>query len=161
MGYRWSDESVTIKTGEYVHWTWTPPAAVTGISYKVEEVADPTSTEYNGGFTSGEAKPTGQFRHQFNKAGVYHYWSGYVDLGETISFRGMVTVEDAVLDKTAEIKVLTNGFEAQKCASSFTFNSNTYTDCTSDGQSFSWCSPSETYTGQTLRCDPLSMNCEY
>lgn len=40
-------------------WKWSPPTALASISYKIEQVRDPASTEPSG-FTSGTPKPYGK-----------------------------------------------------------------------------------------------------
>ena len=108
--------------------------------------------------------------------GTFYYWSGLVD-SNTISFRGIVEVVDGN-NKDLDINVKLNGVDgknlkhitlninyikanfgiilAQKCAFPFTYNGNTYTSCTNVDQSFSWCSPTSTYSGQILTCDTTS-----
>jgi len=45
---------------------------------------------------------------------------------------------------------------AQSCVFPFTFNSVTYTACTTANDTQSWCSPSASYTGQRLYCTSTS-----
>jgi predicted nucleotidyltransferase len=47
---------------------------------------------------------------------------------------------------------------AQSCAFPFTFNSVTYTACTTDNDTQLWCSPSSVYTGQRLYCTSTGIN---
>jgi len=51
------------------------------------------------------------FSYQFNKPGIYYYWSGYVDPNQSISFRGVVEVKETVDDKEYEIDVKTNNIK--------------------------------------------------
>lgn len=46
--------------------------------------------------------------------------------------------------------------KAQKCSFPFTYNSNSYSSCTNTDLSYNWCSPTSTYSGQSLKCDPIS-----
>ena len=46
---------------------------------------------------------------------------------------------------------------AQTCTFPFTFNSNSYTACTTDNDTLSWCSPTAVYTGQRLYCTPTGI----
>ena len=48
--------------------------------------------------------------YQFNKIGIFYYWSGYVN-PQQISFRGVVKVESGV-DKQFDLKVTLDGREA-------------------------------------------------
>ncbi len=45
--------------------------------------------------------------------------------------------------------------KAQKCSFPFTYNSNSYSSCTNTDLSYNWCSPTSTYSGQSLKCDPI------
>ena len=46
--------------GDIVHWDWNSPTGISGINFKVEQVADAVST-LPIGFTSGDPKPSGIF----------------------------------------------------------------------------------------------------
>ena len=121
----------------------------------VVQVADPTS-ETPSGFSSGTPSSKGTFQYQFNSVGTFYYWSGYVDSSSTISFRGVINVA-AATDKELSVKVVLNGFEAQKCAFPFEYQATNYTQCTSAAPyNYNWCSPSSVYAGQALQCNPLS-----
>ena len=61
------------------------------------------------GFTSGDASSVGSFTKQFNIPGTFHYWSGYVEDSDQITFRGVVIVLDS-MDKELEVNVKLNGF---------------------------------------------------
>ncbi len=65
------------------------------------------------GFTSGSPTATGSFTYQFNQAGTFYYWSGYVESSNQILFRGVVVVSSS-LDKQLQIGVQTNGFKGFK-----------------------------------------------
>jgi hypothetical protein len=54
--------------------------------------------------------------------------------------------------------VLPKSISAQSCAFPFTFNSLTYTACTTDNDTQLWCSPTAAYTGQRLYCTPTGIN---
>jgi len=96
-----------------------------------------------------------------------------------IIFRGVVLVSSS-LDVQQELNVQLNGFKgwnyeilnifcetlnefsnleifqkAQKCSFPFTYNSNSYSTCTNADLNYNWCSPSSTYSGQSLKCDPI------
>lgn len=104
-GYAWDKSYLTIKIGEIVRWTWAQPTGVTGKNYKIEQVESPLSTApLQSGFSSGESTSAGSFSYQFNVAGTYFYWSGFVDSTQTISFRGVIVVEGET-DKELEIDV--------------------------------------------------------
>lgn len=124
------------------------------MSFQVAQVADSTSI-FTSGFSSGTPTPVGSFSYQFNQPGIYHYWSGYVENSQQITFRGVINVVDS-FDKELEVNVQLNGFSAQKCSFPFTYNSNSYSSCTQTDFNFNWCSPSSTFTGQILKCDSIS-----
>lgn len=155
-GYGWNYPVQTVKQGDYVKWNWIAPQAVVGVSFKVEQVDSPTSVNASG-FTSGTPSAYGSFIYQFNTLGTFYYWTGYVDLAQSISFRGTVVVE-ANTDKDLDVDVSLNGIKAQKCAFPFTYNSNSYSSCTNVDQSYNWCSPTNVSNGQILKCDPISKN---
>ena len=52
--------------------------------------------------------------------------------------------------KTLKVQIL-----AQKCAFPFKFNSNLYSSCIQDTYNYNWCSPSSTFNGQIIKCDPI------
>lgn len=105
-GYGWNTPYLTIGAGDSVRWSWKTPDGITGISYKVLQVADALS--FTGtGFDSGEASASGTFQHQFNQPGIYYYWSGFVESTKVISFRGVVEVV-ASSDKELELTVRLN-----------------------------------------------------
>ena len=54
------------------------------------------------------------YSYQFNKPGIYYYWSGYVDSDQSISFRGVVEVKETVDDKEYQIDVRTNNIKGNK-----------------------------------------------
>lgn len=140
--------------GDYVEWSWQPPVGITGVTYKVEQVADSSSTQAIG-FTSGDPTAYGIYRYQFNKPGLYYYWSGYVESSGQISFRGLIDVKDT-LDRELEINLKLNGFKAQKCAFPFNYKSDNYTSCIQNDLNYNWCSPSLLFSGQKIHCDVIS-----
>lgn len=152
-GYAWTEPFLTINKGDSVHWSWKPPTGINSVKYRVIQVQDALSKDPIG-FESGDASAVGSFVHQFNQAGTYHYFSGYVESTNIISFRGTIQVIDSV-DKQLDINVKLNGYSAQKCAFPFSYNGVNYTACTNEGEAFSWCSPSHEFNGQKLKCDPL------
>lgn len=108
------------------------------------------------GFSSGpKSSPTGSFSYQFNKPGIYHYWSGYVEQTGQISFRGVIIVNDSI-DKQFEVSLKLNDFEAQKCHFPFTYNQIEYDKCIDIDFGYNWCSPTQNYSGQIIKCDPIS-----
>ncbi len=131
----------------------TPKNGITSVKYQVIQVEDPLSFDPIG-FNSGDATDVGSYTFQFNQAGTYHYWSGYVETSNQIIFRGIIEVV-ATADKHLKLDVNLNGYTAQKCTFPFAYMENNYTACTSEGESFSWCSPSPIYNGQKLKCDPI------
>lgn len=152
-GYAWSQQFLKINKGDTVKWSWKPPVGISGVSYQVLQVADATS-ETPVGFTSGDPTPSGSFVYQFNQAGLYYYWSGYVEYSNQITFRGVIQVDDT-FDKELELNVNINNYNAQKCAFPFTYKSNNYTDCTQVDFNFNWCSPNSVFNGQVIPCDPI------
>ncbi|CAF0710276.1 unnamed protein product [Brachionus calyciflorus] len=153
--YAWDRSYITINKGEKVRWSWQPPVAVSGSKFKVEQVSTPFSEERTG-FSSGEPTEFGSYTYQFQVPGIYYYWSGYVDLSQVISFRGVIEVLDKTIDKELEIDVTLNGIKAQKCSFPFVYKSISYNSCTNTDQAFNWCSPNSTFTGQILKCEPLN-----
>ena len=57
-GYSWNKQYITVGLGDIVHWDWNSPTGISGINFKVEQVADAVST-LPIGFTSGDPKPSG------------------------------------------------------------------------------------------------------
>ncbi len=108
------------------------------------------------GFSSGpKSTPTGSFSYQFNKPGIYHYWSGFVEQTRQISFRGVIIVNDSI-DKQFEVSLKLNDFEAQKCHFPFTYNQIEYDKCIDIDFGYNWCSPTQNYSGQIIKCDPIA-----
>lgn len=97
-----------IRKGDIVEWKWESPDVLMRLSYKVEQVENHFSTK-KVGFSSGNASTRGSYVFQFNKPGIFHYWSGYVNF-KNISFRGTIQVQDSS-DKLLDIEVLTNGYK--------------------------------------------------
>jgi hypothetical protein len=52
---------------------------------------------------------SGRFTYQFNRPGIYYYWSGYVDSSQQIALRGVVEVLDSPNERIASIQVKVNG----------------------------------------------------
>lgn len=130
---------------------------MSGVSFKVEQVKDAKSI-FGIGFSSGYQKPSGSYTYQFNQAGVFYYWSGYVESTSQILFRGIVNVSDTN-DKQLELNVKLNGFTAQKCMFPFNYKSNSYSECTNQTDiSFKWCSPTQSFSGQIFQCGPIGFN---
>ena len=154
-GYAWSKPLLEINVGDTVTWSWRPPSGINTVVYQVVQVEDENSF-ISSGFRSGFATAVGSFQHQFNQAGTYYYWSGYVESSYQITFRGIVIVSSSNEDKQLELSVSLNGFTAQKCSFPFTYNSTVYENCTDVDLGYSWCSPTSNYSGQSLRCDPIS-----
>lgn len=150
-GYAWTKPYLIINVGDRVHWNWKAPAGVAGIKYRVQQVADPLSI-VPVGFDSGDSTAFGKFDHQFNAPGVFHYWSGFVDASEKISFRGVINVVDSV-DKEMEVDVRVNAYSAQKCHFPFDYNGKTYNTCTNETVGYNWCSPTPNFHLQRLKCD--------
>ncbi|XP_048254094.1 fibrocystin-L-like [Haliotis rufescens] len=96
-GYAWNPSSVEVNVGDSVKWSWTTPKWVSGIGYRIAELMNASTTvEKTNGVTSGSVKvPNGQYQYKFGAAGNFHYWSGYADEFDTISFKGKVTVVQA------------------------------------------------------------------
>lgn len=111
MGYSWSKPYLTINKGDSVKWSWRPPKGIQDVKFQVIQVEN--AEAYNSvGFNSGPASAVGSYEFQFNKPGVFYYWSGYVESSEQITFRGVVEVLDSV-DKELEINVNLNGFNGE------------------------------------------------
>ncbi len=53
----------------------------------------------------------GSYSYQFNTAGTYYVWSGYVN-NQLFSFRGIIQVNNAV-DKYLNLNVALNGFQGK------------------------------------------------
>ena len=62
------------------------------------------------GFSSGTPTSAGAFSYQFNQAGWYYYWSGFVESSGQISFRGVIFVQDTI-DVEYEVNVILNGYQ--------------------------------------------------
>ena len=124
------------------------------MAFKVEQVSDSASTQAIG-FTSGDPTSYGSFKYQFNKPGLYYYWSGYVESSGVISFRGLINVKDT-LDRELEINLELNGFKAQKCVFPFNYKSINYTNCIQNDFNYNWCSPTQIFSGQAIKCDQIS-----
>ena len=92
-----------------MQWSWQPQTGINGLSFKVEQVQDTSSTAATG-FTSGDQTASGSFAHQFNQPGTFYYWSGYVESSAQIFFRGVIIVKDTI-DKELEVNVYLNGFQ--------------------------------------------------
>ena len=84
------------------------PEGVSTVNYRLLQVKDSISEEPIG-FDSGEPTSFGRYSYKFNKPGIYHYWSGYVESSKIINFRGIIEVVDPT-DKEVEINVKVNGF---------------------------------------------------
>ena len=52
----------------------------------------------------------GTFSYQFNKPGVYYYWSGYINSSDIVYSRGVIRVQNSASDKQAELNVVVNNF---------------------------------------------------
>lgn len=91
-------------------WSWQPPVTITGLKFKVEQVQGPNSIgPISNGFSSGEPSEYGSFKYQFHQPGIYHYWSGFVDVNQRIFFRGVIEVQDETnLNKEFEIDLKLN-----------------------------------------------------
>ncbi|CAF0814130.1 unnamed protein product, partial [Brachionus calyciflorus] len=138
-GYAWTEPYIEINIGDIVEWSWSPPTAINGLNFKVEQVKGAFSRDAEG-FSSGQATSRGSFSFQFNTPGTYYYWSGYIEPSRVVHFFGTVVVKDVKEVKDLEIKVLQDGIEALKCASLFTYKSTNYTDCTNTDLTYNWCS---------------------
>lgn len=126
---------------------------ISSVKYRVIQVQDAISFDPIG-FESGDATAVGSFVYQFNQAGTYHYWSGYVESSKQIIFRGSIQVVDSA-DKQLDLNVKLNGFNAQKCVFPFSYMGTEYSTCTNQDETFNWCSPSAEFNGEKLKCDPL------
>ena len=151
-GYAWSIPFINISVGDTINWSWSPPVGIYGVAYQVLQVADAASFEPSG-FTSGTPSASGSFSYQFNQPGTYNYWSGYVESSNMVQFRGVVQVSNSS-NIELDINVSLNKFNAQKCSFPFTYNSNSYSSCTTDGFGYNWCSPTPTFNNQIIKCDP-------
>ncbi|CAF0756351.1 unnamed protein product [Brachionus calyciflorus] len=150
--YAWDTPYLTIKKEEFVSWSWQPPVTVNGLKFKVEETNSPSDTTGTG-FKSGEPTEFGSYKYQFMDAGLYYYWSGFVDVNQEISFRGVIEVLDQTVDeKVFAVQVTLNEIQAQKCSFPFTYNEVEYSACTDIDKGFDWCSPTPIYSGQFIRC---------
>ncbi|CAF2963963.1 unnamed protein product [Rotaria sp. Silwood2] len=153
-GFAWSPQFATVQQGAIVEWQWGSSALLTTLAYKVQQVTNGYSTTpLSGGFDSGNATASGSFSYQFQTIGTYYYWTPAVDQSGLIVMRGVINVV-AAQPQTLTVKLSSGSFIAQSCAFPFTFNSITYSACTTTNDSQSWCSPTSTYTGQRLYCTP-------
>jgi hypothetical protein len=59
--------------------------------------------------SDGSPTPIGSYSLQFNQAGIYYYWSGYVEVTGQITFRGTILVKNSI-DKELQVNVNLNGF---------------------------------------------------
>ncbi|XP_063041153.1 fibrocystin-L-like [Engraulis encrasicolus] len=111
--YAWSPPGVMASVGDTVAWRWEAPAFLQDVGFRVFSVSSPSSTTPDGGaFTSGDAKtPTGVFRYQFTRPGVYYYSSGHVDSEGQKSLQGVVTVRPLEQGNT-QLHVSVAGFNA-------------------------------------------------
>ena len=41
------------------------------------------------------------------------------------------------------------------CSFPFSYNQNSYNSCITNDFNFNWCSPTQSFSGQTLKCDPI------
>lgn len=83
------------------------------MKFKVEQITDSFSTEPSG-FSSGDASEFGSFKYQFHEAGIYYYWSGFVDINEKISFRGVIEVlDETVSNKEFPVDVFLNDIQGK------------------------------------------------
>lgn len=65
-GYAWSKPHLTIAAGDFVHWSWSTPAGVTGVKFQVLQAVNSVRKSLDYGFNSGPASPKGEFTYQFN-----------------------------------------------------------------------------------------------
>ncbi|CAF3637436.1 unnamed protein product [Rotaria sp. Silwood1] len=155
-GFAWSPQFATVQQGAIVEWQWGSSALLTTLAYKVQQIANGYSTTpLSGGFDSGNATASGSFSYQFQTIGTYYYWTPAVDQSGLIVMRGVINVV-AAQPRTLTVKVSSRSFTAQSCAFPFTFNSASYSACTTDNDTQLWCSPTSTYTGQRLYCTPTA-----
>ncbi len=110
-GYAWNVSYLNISIGDTVNWSWKPPLGISSVKYQIIQVKDATSTEPIG-FKSDAPSSIGRFSYQFNKPGVYYYWSGYVESTGSIDFRGIVHVGSSS-DKELTVDVSLNGFSGK------------------------------------------------
>ena len=102
---------MSINSGDSVEWTWISPDFLTGLLYKVEQLENSVETN-RVGFSSGSATSQGNFTFQFNKPGVFFYWSGYINADKD-SFRGVIQVNDTN-DEQLELDVYVDEFKGFK-----------------------------------------------
>ncbi|CAF3925163.1 unnamed protein product [Rotaria sp. Silwood2] len=153
-GFAWSPQYATVQQGALVTWQWGSSALLSSLKYKVQQVANAYATEpLSNGFDSGTATSSGSFSYQFVTLGTYYYWSTVVDQAGIIILRGVITVVDAQ-PQILTVQAISNSFTAQSCVFPFTYNSVSYTACTTMNDTQPWCSPSSVYTGQRLYCTP-------
>jgi plastocyanin len=108
-GYKWNNTLITINVGDYVQWSWASVVGVSGINYKIQQIATPSGV-VGSGFDSGDATPAGSFVQQFNTPGTFYYWSTFVDPSGKISLRGAVIVEPSS-DQELQISVTQGEFQ--------------------------------------------------
>ena len=54
VGFAWEPSSLQVKVGDFVHWKWSTPENVDGLSYKIEQTLDALKNKSkNNGFNSG------------------------------------------------------------------------------------------------------------
>lgn len=94
--YAFDKPYITIQEGDFVQWTWETPIFVNDIAHAIIEVDSPSSTTQKvGGFNSGIPSRNGQYRYQFNQAGIYYVWSGFVDIWGIKNYAGTIEVVPA------------------------------------------------------------------
>ena len=104
---------MSISKGDTVKWTWQPPRGISGVQFQVVQVSDATSQDpLLDGFSSGDPTARGSFQFQFNQAGTFYYWSGFVEDSAQITFRGVIVVQDS-FDKELKVGVSLNGVEGK------------------------------------------------
>ncbi len=104
---------MSISKGDTVKWTWQPPRGISSVQFQVVQVSDATSQDpLSNGFSSGSPTATGSFKFQFNQAGTFYYWSGFVESSAQITFRGVINVKDS-FDKELKVGVKLNGIEGK------------------------------------------------
>lgn len=140
-----------------VRWSWKPHNVVAGLKFMVQQLKNPASIDPEG-FWSGPPTETGSFTFQFNNPGTYYYWSGYIEQSKVVNFHGVIVVFDIDEEKDLEIEVSLNEIKALKCNFPFTYLSNSYSQCTSQDESFDWCSSSTNADDDLVRlnCNPIS-----
>ncbi|KAJ8334858.1 hypothetical protein SKAU_G00404970 [Synaphobranchus kaupii] len=111
-GYAWSPMSVTVSVGDTVAWRWDTPSFILGLGYRVFSVVSPSSTTYDGVFTSGDTKTaSGFFSYRFTAPGDYYYSSGYVDASNHKFMQGVVKVQPKE-EEHGSLNLTVGGLEA-------------------------------------------------